>query len=66
VRRGTGLDPHQAGRQPFEKGQHLPTPQLLADHGLARSFNAMNLETVLRKVETNRTNFFHRMASSSS
>jgi hypothetical protein len=65
VRRGTGLHPYPTRRQLLEKGQNLPSSQLSSDHSPSRTINPMNLENVLRKVQTNRANFFHWAAPSS-
>jgi hypothetical protein len=62
VRRGAGFDANQAWRQFLEEGQHLTPPHLAADHHIARGINAVDLENVLRKIETDRGNFIYRAA----
>ncbi len=41
----------------------LASPQLTADHDLARIVNSVNLKDVLRQIQTNRANFCHRTAA---
>ena len=56
VRRGTGFHPNQAWRQRFEKRYHLTAAELLPDYDLLGRIDAMNLENVLRDIQTDRGN----------
>src|SRR5215471_13753907 len=56
MRRGTGLHADQAGRQRCKKLHHLSTPKLLPDDHLLGRVNAVNLEHVLRDIQTDRGN----------
>ncbi len=66
MRCGTGLHPHQTPRQLLEEGQNLTASQLPADNNLARLIDAVDLKNALRDIESDRGNFVHRTAPSSS
>src|SRR5271170_5236130 len=53
MRRGESLDTNQARRQLLEERKNIATLQLTADHHLASSINAVDLEDRLGNVETN-------------
>jgi hypothetical protein len=59
MRRGTRLHTNQAGSLFLEKGQNLTASQLAAHNYATRPINAMHLKNVLRKINTNRSNFNH-------
>jgi hypothetical protein len=44
---------------PFEKGQHLPTPQPALHDNSAVLINAVHLKHVLRDIQTDRANLLH-------
>ena len=54
--RGAGLNADKTTRQLLEERQHLTAPQLPPDDDLPSAINAMNLENVLRDIQTNRCN----------
>src|SRR5262245_24400757 len=56
VRRGAGFHPNQAWRQRFEKRYHLTAAKLFPDHDLLGRIDAVNLENVLRDIQTDRDN----------
>src|SRR5271169_1392569 len=53
MRRGASLDTNQARRQLLEERKNIATLQLTADHHLASSIHAVDLEDRLGNVETN-------------
>ncbi len=55
--RGAGLDADKTTGQLLEKRQQLTAPQLPADDNRTRAINTVNLENVLRDIQTNRGNF---------
>ncbi len=58
--RGAGLDADKTtGGQLLEERQQLTAPQLPADDNVASAINTVNLDNVLRDIQTNRGNF-HR------
>ena len=59
MRSAAGFHRYKAGLQLAEKGQHLITPQLLAQHRLSRSISALRLKHILRQVEPDRGNLRH-------
>jgi hypothetical protein len=59
VRRGTGLDAHQARRQLLKEREDITTLQLPADDHLASGINAMDLKYRLGDVETDCRNHLH-------
>jgi len=62
VRRGAGLDADKTTGQLLEERQHLTAPQLPADDNVTSAINAVDLENILRDIQTNRDNFVHRTA----
>src|SRR5262245_20815980 len=54
MRCGTRFHTHQARRQGLEERDHLVAPQLLLDDHLLVCVDAMNLEDILGKIQTNR------------
>ena len=48
--------PTRHGGSFAKKLEHLPAPQLLRDHHLARRVDAMHLEHVLGEIQTDRGN----------
>src|SRR2546425_10419044 len=56
VRRRTGFHPNQAWRQRFEKRYHFTAPKLLPDDNPLVRIDAVNLENVLRDIQTDRGN----------
>jgi hypothetical protein len=56
VRRGTRFHANHAWRQRFEKRYHLTAAKLLSDYDLLGRIDAMNLENVLRDIQTDRGN----------
>src|SRR5277367_1050782 len=59
MRRGASLDTNQARRQLLEERKNIATLQLTADHHLASSINAVDLEDRLGNVETDCRNRLH-------
>jgi hypothetical protein len=59
VRRGTGLDAHQARWQLLEERKDMTPLQLPADDHLASGINAMHLNYRLGDVETDCRNHLH-------
>jgi hypothetical protein len=59
VRRGTGLDADQAGRQLLKERQDVTTLQLTADDHLTVSVHTVNLKNGLGDVETDCRNHLH-------
>src|SRR3954452_5117377 len=56
MRRSTGLHANQAGWQRFEELRHLPPTKLFSDRDVLGRVNAVDLEHVLRDVQTDRGN----------
>src|SRR3954469_24171462 len=56
MRRSTGLHANQAGWQRFEELRHLRPPKLFSDPDVLGRVNAVDLEHVLRDVQTDRGN----------
>jgi hypothetical protein len=56
VRRGARLHADETRRQPAEKLEHLATPELLLEHRLPSSIDAMHLEDVLGDIDPDRAN----------
>jgi len=57
--RGAGLDADKTTGQLLEKRQYPRPAQLAADHGPSRCIDAVDLENILRKINTDRDNFVH-------
>lgn len=60
MRRATGLYSDQARRYALEELQHLAPAQLPTDHDLSIRGNPMDLENVLRQIQTDRHHLVHR------
>jgi len=56
VRRGTRLHADEARRQLAEKLDHLTAPELLLQHRLVGSIDAVHLEDVLGEINSDRAN----------
>jgi hypothetical protein len=56
MRRSTGLHANQAGWQRFEELCHLRPTKLFSDRDVLGSVNAVDLEHVLRDIQTDRGN----------
>ena len=56
VRRGARLHANQARRQLAEKLEHLAASELLLEHRLLGSIDAMHLEDVLGEINSDRAN----------
>jgi hypothetical protein len=56
VRRGARLHADETRRQLAEKLEHLPAPELLLEHRLPSSIDAMHLEDVLGDIDPDRAN----------
>src|SRR3954451_24312410 len=56
MRRSTGLHANQAGWQCFEELCHLRPTKLFSDRDVLGSVNAVDLEHVLRDIQTDRGN----------
>ena len=54
--------PTRHGGQLLEEGEDLDSPELPADHNFARFVDSVNLKDVLRQIQTDCANFFHRTA----
>jgi hypothetical protein len=59
MRGAAGFHTDKTGRQSGENPQDIASAQLLAQHHIARSINAVKLEDVLRKAQTDRGNLLH-------
>src|SRR3954470_21233492 len=59
VRGTTGLNSHGAWRKLREELLHRAAPKLATQHNGSRSINSVNLEHVLRQIQTNCANLAH-------
>src|SRR2546427_8096666 len=59
VRTATGLNAHRAGRQLCKELLHGAAPKLTPQHNTSRCINPVNLEHVLRQIQTNYANLAH-------
>src|SRR5205814_7989092 len=59
VRTATGLNAYRAGRQLCKELLHGAAPKLTPQHNTSRCINPVNLEHVLRQIQTNYANLAH-------
>src|SRR5208337_2251086 len=59
MRTPTRLHPHHTAWQLGKKLLHRPTSKLTPNHHFSRRFNSVNLEHVLRQIQTNHANLRH-------